>query len=79
MSWHTWAWLAWGAVFLVLELPPVVAGDVPATLSGTVWRWFRIRGVSEKSKARPWVWWARAGLVLFMAWLFVHISFGWLG
>jgi len=68
MSWQSWAWLAWTAMFAVVEGIALAQKDRPGeprTLSANT-RWL-IQG------AGAWHHVARAALVLFLAWLTPHL------
>jgi len=55
-----WLWVAWLAIFLVIEVPAIVNDTPGDTLSETVWAVVRV----------PVVWWVLAG---FLVWLVVHL------
>jgi hypothetical protein len=74
MDGWTVAWLVWLASFVVIEGAAFASGKTGASLSDHVWSWFRIR----QGWRRPAVAVPRGVLVLFLAWLLVHLSFGWL-
>ena len=74
MSWYTVAWLFWFVFFLAAEGWALFNKRADDTLSEHVWRWFRVQD------PRP-TWLvvaARVVLGLFLAWLCLHLTFGWL-
>lgn len=70
MSVYTIAWLFWFAWFAVVEGFALFHKDPDETLSGHVWKWFKIR-----DKPRQWTW-RRAVLAGFLVWLLVHFVAG---
>ena len=70
MTWFTWVWIAWGAVFAGAEATALIVKDRPgarATLTANV-RWLT-------TTAGPWHTAARIGLGLLLAWLPVHFGY----
>jgi len=68
-------WLAWGAVFLVLEGIALFNRRSGDTLSEKVWVW---SGTGTKGRAAT-TGVRRAGLLAFMVWLTVHfMTAGWM-
>lgn len=80
MSVWTWAWLAWIAAFLAIEGLALADKDREDTLSEHVWKWFGVRGPDAGLKGWPTVLGlaARGLLLIFLTWLLLHLSFGWL-
>ena len=72
MSWWTVGWLAWAAWFAVEEGLALARGNVPATLSGHVWRWFATAPGAKGPLVRT----RRVVLLGFLAWLLVHFVGG---
>lgn len=73
MSVWTVLWFAWGGVFLFIEGVALLNRNTGDTLSEHFWRWLRVG-----DHAPTWmVWCGRAGVLLFCAWLGLHLSFGW--
>lgn len=73
MSAWTVAWIAWGAVFLVIELPAVFDARRGNTLSEHVWRYVtRPFGTGSLP-----AWIGRGGVAAFLIWLTGHLVFGW--
>lgn len=70
MTAFTWAWIWWGAMFLVIEGLALLNKDKGDTLSEHVWSWFSI-----KNKGPGWKW-RRLALVAFLAWLVLHFLTG---
>lgn len=69
MSIFTILWLLWGAVFLIVEGSAIfITHKTSDTLSGTIWRWFSVKG-------GHWTW-KRFTLLGFLLWLLVHLVFG---
>jgi hypothetical protein len=72
VSGWSWAWVAWLAAFLAIEIPAALLGrdrlDHPQTLSMTVWWLIRGGGIWHRT--------ARVGLLLFLAWLVTHLLTG---
>lgn len=71
MTWQTWAWLVWVAMFAAVEGVGLVQKDrpgAPRTLSAHVW-WL-VRG------AGPWHYVARGGVALLLVWLTQHLLGG---
>ncbi len=74
MDGWTIAWLVWIAAFGAIEGLAFLSHRAGATLSEHVWSWFRInRGWGDWRIAVP-----RFLLLVFLAWLFLHLGFGWL-
>jgi hypothetical protein len=69
----TWAWLAWGAWFVVWEATALANRRPGDTLSEHVWRWLRVRD------ARPTVMTVigRGALAAGLGWLLGHLVMGW--
>lgn len=73
MVW-TLLWVVWIGAFLAIEGAAFISRRAGATLSEHVWSWFRVnRGWGKPSVAIP-----RALLLVFLAWLLLHLGFGWL-
>lgn len=70
MDLYTWLWIAWGAMFLVIEGTALKNHDPGDALSEHVWRWFRVRGESAS--------WNVGRLLLLggLVWLTVHLVWG---
>lgn len=71
-SW-TALWLIWGAIFLAIEGAALfnrVPGD---TLSEHFWRWLKVGA----RLPTPLIWAGRTIVLIFCAWLGLHLSFGW--
>lgn len=73
MSWWTVGWLAWGAWFLAQEGIALANRRDGDTLSEHVWRWFRVRD----PRPTPLIVTGRVVLGVFLAWLLLHMVFGW--
>jgi hypothetical protein len=67
-KWYTRAWLAIGALFLIVEGLALKRGKKGLTLSAHVWEWFKVHDKFG---------WQRAMLAVFMFWLSGHFIFGW--
>lgn len=74
MSVWTVLWLLWGGVFLVIEGIALFNKSINDTLSEHFWRWLK---VGDHGTPTWLVWAGRAGVLLFCAWLGLHLSFGW--
>lgn len=61
-------WVAWLAAFLAIEVSALVTGHPQWTLSDFVWR--------LEALGRGWTA-ARYGVAAFLAWLALHLTFGW--
>ena len=73
MDGYTLAWLLWGTAFLVIEGSALLSKRTGETLSEKIWSWFRVnRGWGRPAVAVP-----RAGLLLALVWLLLHLAFGW--
>lgn len=71
MTWSTWTWIAWFAIFVVTEgiaLRNRTPGD---TLSEHVWKWFKVR---EQPRSFTF---GRFVLLAGLIWLAGHLAFGW--
>lgn len=73
MGW-TAAWVVWLAAFLVIEGAGFVGHQPGASLSEHVWHWFHV----TDRRPTALVWLLRGLLLAFLAWLFLHLGFGWL-
>ena len=73
MSTWTVLWLAWGFVFVVVETLAIIDRRRGDTLSEHVWKWLKV-GARQPTLL---VWVARAGVLIFCAWLGFHLAFGW--
>jgi hypothetical protein len=70
MTWFSWLWIAWGALFVGTEATALIVKDRPgarATLTANV-RWLT-------TSSGPWHTTARTGLGLLLAWLPVHFGY----
>jgi hypothetical protein len=74
MSWYTVAWLAWLGFFGVVEGKALANRRDGDTFSEHVWRWFRV----HDARPTPLIVVLRAVLALFLLWLLLHLTFGWL-
>lgn len=73
MSIWTGLWLMWGVAFLFIEGVALSNRQFGDTLSEHFWKWLKVGDM-----APTWVVWVgRAGVLLFCAWLGLHLSFGW--
>lgn len=73
MDLWTTLWIAWGALFVVIEGAALYRARDQArggTLSEFVWSWAGVRS--------PHWTWRRWLLLAFLSWLLVHLAFGWL-
>jgi len=70
----TWFWVAWLAVFAILETVTIIRRDTGDTLSEHVWSWFHL--VGSKSKLTKWQALTRFGFLAFWAWLTIHFLTG---
>lgn len=71
MTGWTYAWIAWGLMFLAIELPAAMNKSPGDTLTEHVRRWFALR-----DKPRQWRW-RRFALLAFMVGLTTHFLLGW--
>lgn len=67
MSLWTWLWIAWIALFAIIETVAIVNDKDEDTLSEHFRRWFR----TDTKRGRT-VWLVISGI--FMAWFVVHIA-----
>jgi hypothetical protein len=74
MSWYTVAWLAWAAIFALVEGKALASKQPGDTLSEHVWAWFHVRDPRPTGL----VWVLRSVLLIALTWLFLHLGFGWL-
>lgn len=74
MSWYTVAWLAWIAAFALVEGKALLSKQRGDTLSEHIWAWFRVK--DPRPTVLTWV--LRSVLLVFLAWLTLHLGFGWL-
>ena len=75
MSVWTWAWIAWGAVFAVIEGMALFNSRPGDTLSEHAWAFL---GIGEGRKRSGWTQLRRVLLLAFMAWLTAHfLTGGW--
>lgn len=66
-------WISWGVMFLTIEGVALFNKSFGDTLSEHFWRWLKVG-----DRSPTWlVWTGRAGVLLFCAWLGLHLSFGW--
>lgn len=72
MIW-TILWILWGVAFVAIEGVALIERKAGATLSEHIWKWFAVRG----SRGGGWTW-KRVVLLAFLAWLLLHLGFGWL-
>lgn len=70
MSGFTVMWIAWIALFLLIEGVALVNKKPDDTLSEHVWRWFSI------ANKGPWWRLRRFALAAFLAWLVLHFLSG---
>lgn len=64
---YTVAWLLWGAMFFVIEIPAILDKRSGDTLSEHLRKWF-------STKDKSWGWVARRGvLALFFVWFIIHL------
>ena len=81
MSAWTWAWIAWGAWFALVEGMALFNSTPGDTLSEHCWAWFgtRRRRPGEPERRRSgWTQLRRVILLSFMVWLTVHfLTGGW--
>jgi hypothetical protein len=70
-------WISWGvlsgAVFLVIEGIALFNRRTQDTLSEQFWRWLHV----DDPRPTLLVWFARVSLILFLAWLALHLTLGW--
>jgi hypothetical protein len=74
VSWYTVAWLFWLGFFLLVEGKALFNKREGDTFSEFVWKLFKVQD------SRP-TWLVVAGRIflgLFLAWLLLHLTFGWL-
>jgi hypothetical protein len=64
-------WIVWGTAFLVIEGTALFNKKNGDTLSEKTWKIFDILGPRR-------LWWKRIVLIVFLVWLLLHLSFGWL-
>lgn len=74
MSGWTIAWLAWFAAFLLIEGWALFNRTEGDTLSEHVWSWWHV----HDRRPTVLVVLARVPLALFLTWLLLHLTFGWL-
>lgn len=70
-----WAWVAWIGGFVMLEVPALLTRQPGATLSEHVWAWFHVN--DSRHTVTTWV--LRSVLLVFLAWLLLHLGFGLFG
>lgn len=72
MIW-TVLWLAWGAVFVLIEGAALTTRTPGATLSEHVWAWLLLRDRKHRGVSIA----LRVLLLAFMTWLTGHFLFRW--
>ncbi len=72
MSGWTIVWLVLGWAAVVVEGAALFNRRSGDTLSEHFWRWLRV----DDPRPTPLVWVLRAGVLLFCAWLGLHLAFG---
>lgn len=76
----TAAWLAWLAIFLIVEVPAAISGTKLDTLSENVWNWFGVKPGTYNGRARRRLSIVRRIiLAVFLLTLLGHLVFGWPG
>lgn len=73
MSWFTWAWIAFGLYFAVVEGVALARSKRGDTLSEQLWWLF---GTAKGTKPTAGAWVRRGVLVLALGWLATHLLFG---
>ena len=76
MSIWSWLWVAWLAVFGVVEGAALTNKSKDDTLSEHVWKWFAIGQPGDRPRFTGWVQARRFGLLAFLAWLAAHFLTG---
>lgn len=78
MSAFTWAWLAWGVAFCVVEGVAFVNSRAGDTLSEHVWAWLGVRTAKAAPTVTPrWTLRvARTAVLSFLLWLALHFATG---
>ena len=71
-----WLWLAWIAVFAVIEAIALGRKAPGDTLSEHIWRWFGIGTPGDRPKVTGWVQLRRFALLAGLAWLVLHLLTG---
>lgn len=81
MTGWTWAWIAWGVYFLIVEGAALYRSYPGGTLSAHIWLWFGTRRRKPGEPVRTpsaWTRLRRIALIAFMVWLTAHfITGGW--
>lgn len=80
MSRYTVAWISWILVFLVFEGMAIIDRRPGDTFTEHFRRWLKLTtltAVNRKNLIQLWV--TRMVIILFGAWLTVHMAFGWFG
>lgn len=78
MSAWTWAWLAWGLAFCVIEGMALFNSRSGDTLSEHAWAWLGYAVTGQQDLRRPTGWTRLRRFVLLagLAWLVVHLLTG---
>lgn len=74
MTWWTAAWVFWFAFFGLVEGAALLNKTPSDTLSEHVWKWLRVFDARPTKLVIA----ARVVLALFLVWLCLHLTLGWL-
>ncbi len=74
MTTYAWLWIAWWAMFCIVEYFAITNGVPGDTLSEQVWKLIGTSADGGRT-AVNWIW--RAGLLALLAWLVPHFFTGW--
>ncbi len=66
-------WIAWLAIFVIIEAAAIIRKAKGDTLSEHTWDWFCLTPNTEKT---PWCVARRVTFLAFWAWLTIHFFFG---
>ncbi len=74
MTIYSWLWIAWAAMFCIVEYFAITNGVPGDTLSEQVWKLIGTSADGSRTVAN-WIW--RGGLLALFAWLIPHFFTGW--